>query len=126
MKIKRIDHLVITTALPEKCIAFYSALGFEPKIAAGKIELFSNDFKINVHIKGKELNPHARHAAPGSADLCFEICGNLDDVAAEIRNKGIEIKLEKSTRTGAFGNMASIYLRDPDGNLIELSQYPEN
>ena len=123
MKIKHLDHLVITTNSTEKCIEFYSALGFSPKISENRIELFTDDFKINVHVLGKELLPHARNVAPGSADLCFEIHGNLDDIVAEIKGKGIVIELDKSIRKGTFGKMTSIYLRDPDGNLIELSQY---
>jgi catechol 2,3-dioxygenase-like lactoylglutathione lyase family enzyme len=123
MKIKYIDHLVITTASPEKCVEFYSILGFKPKEAENRIELFTDEFKINVHILGKELIPHARYITPGSADLCFVVDGVLDDILAEIKQKGVEIELENSTRSGTFGKMTSVYIRDPDGNLIELSQY---
>jgi catechol 2,3-dioxygenase-like lactoylglutathione lyase family enzyme len=125
MKINRLDHLVITTNTPEKCIKFYSVLGFTPKIAENRIELFSDNFKINVHILGKELIPHAGKVTPGSADLCFEIHGNLDETIDELATKGILLEMEKSSRSGTFGKIQSIYLRDPDGNLIELCQYPE-
>jgi len=123
MKIKRIDHIVITTEYPEDCTRFYSILGFTPRFSNGRIELHSEDFKINVHIKGNELHPHAGRITPGSADLCFEIEGNLDDVVKEIKSKSVNIELEKSPRTGAFGSIDSVYLRDPDGNLVELCQY---
>jgi len=125
MKIKRIDHFVITTTSPEKCVGFYSMLGFKPKVDGNRIELFALDFKINVHVIGKELFPHAQNVTPGSADLCFEVEGSLDEVISEITAAGLSIEHEPSIRTGTFGKMTSVYLRDPDGNLIELSQYSE-
>jgi catechol 2,3-dioxygenase-like lactoylglutathione lyase family enzyme len=126
MKIKRLDHLVLTTSSPEKCIEFYSMLGFVPKVTTNRIELFADDFKINMHVAGSELLPHASQVSPGSADLCFEIEGNMDEVITEIKSMGGVIELDQSTRSGTFGKMTSVYLRDPDGNLIELCQYKAN
>ncbi|MEF9946431.1 MAG: VOC family protein [Lachnospiraceae bacterium] len=121
--IRKVDHMVITTSNLPACIAFYEALGFQAQDAGGRWELFSGDFKINVHLKGHELEPKAFHVQTGSADFCFEI----DDTLALCREKlmecGISIELGVVTRHGVKGEMRSIYLRDPDGNLIELCSY---
>ena len=121
--IKKIDHLVITTSIPEKVLCFYEKIGFASKDAGGRYELFAGDFKINVHIKGQELLPHAGNIAPGSADLCFEIDGDIEALKEELVSKGIEIELGIVDRNGVKGKMKSIYLRDPDYNLVELCSY---
>ncbi|WP_042346618.1 VOC family protein [Bacillus massiliigorillae] len=121
--IKKIDHFVITTAHITKCLSFYKKLGFTPKEAAGRYELFTGDFKINVHIKGKELSPHAQHIQTGSADLCFEVNDDINIVKTQLEEAGIPIEFGIVERTGFKGKMNSIYLRDPDGNLVELSNY---
>ncbi|MEG0779460.1 MAG: VOC family protein [Oscillospiraceae bacterium] len=119
--IRKIDHMVITTAQLPACIAFYEALGFRAQEASGRWELFAGDFKINVHRKGQELMPKAENVQTGSADLCFEI----DDPLAlrALLKSGLEIELGPVTRHGVRGEMQSLYLRDPDGNLIELCSY---
>lgn len=76
--IKKIDHLVITTNKPKSCLDFYEKLGFVAKHTNNRYELFAGDFKINVHIKGSELCPHAQNVQTGSADMCFEINDDLD------------------------------------------------
>lgn len=121
--IQKIDHVVITTGDIDKCLDFYGKLGFKPKSANGRHELFAGDFKINVHIKGAELSPHAGHVQTGSADLCFEIDGDIGAFKAEIEKKGLEIELGTVDRTGVRGSMKSVYLRDPDGNLVEFCRY---
>lgn len=121
--IKKIDHIVITTEVPENCLDFYEKLGFEARYTSGRYELFGGDFKINVHIKGHELSPHAEHVQTGSADLCFEIEGSLEKFKQELETKGLIIELGIVERTGRNGKMQSIYLRDPDGNLVELCSY---
>lgn len=121
--IKKIDHLVITTARMAECIAFYEALGFASRDAGGRYELFAGDFKINVHVLGAELSPRAQNVQPGSADLCFEIEGNAEDLKRQFEEKGLEIELGVVARHGVRGEMHSIYLRDPDGNLIEFCSY---
>lgn len=121
--IKKLDHLVITTAVVEQCLAFYEALGFTVREGGGRYELFAGDFKINVHVKGKELSPHAGHVQTGSADLCFEIEGNIEKLKRQLEQKGIPIELGIVERTGVRGKMQSIYLRDPDGNLVEFCSY---
>lgn len=120
--IKKIDHLVITTANIDACLDFYERAGFASRDAGGRYELFAGDFKINVHILGRELSPHAGLVQPGSADLCFEV-SNVDDFKAMLLNSGIEIELGIVDRTGVRGKMRSVYTRDPDNNLIEFCSY---
>lgn len=121
--IKKVDHIVITTSNIEKCLSFYNKLGFSAKNAGGRYELFAGDFKINVHILGKELSPHAQNIKSGSADLCFEIDGNIEKYKKELESNGLQIELGVVERNGIKGAMNSIYLRDPDGNLLEFSSY---
>lgn len=125
MAIKKLDHLVITTAQPQACLAFYQALGFTARDAGGRFELFAGDFKINVHLLGRELSPHAAQVQPGSADLCFELDGSVDDFCQTLRARGLDAELGIVSRTGVRGPMRSVYLRDPDGNLVECSSYDD-
>lgn len=121
--IKKIDHVVITTADIQKCIDFYEKIGFTSKIAGERYELFSGDFKINVHIKGKEFLPHAQNVQVGSVDLCFEVVGDINEIKDQLGRNGINIELGVVGRVGVNGDMKSIYMRDPDGNLIEFCSY---
>jgi catechol 2,3-dioxygenase-like lactoylglutathione lyase family enzyme len=79
--------------------------------------------KINLHEAGKEFEPKALHPTPGSADLCFVTTVSLQAVIAHVQARGVSIIEGPVRRTGAVGEMESIYLRDPDGNLIEISNY---
>lgn len=121
--IKKIDHIVITTAQPAACLAFYETLGFTSRDAGGRYELFAGDFKINVHVRGRELSPHAAHVQTGSADLCFELDENLDAFVQNLTGKGLAEEPGIVSRTGVRGGMRSVYLRDPDGNLVEFCSY---
>lgn len=121
--IKKIDHVVITAKNPLACIAFYESLGFCSSIAEGRYELFAGDFKINVHIAGKELFPHATNVQPGSADFCFEINDSLSKFKSNLEAKGIVIELGIVQRMGVKGRMHSLYLRDTEGNLLEFCSY---
>ena len=121
--IKKLDHLVITTAKPEECLAFYQELGFEARDAGGRYELFAGDFKINVHVKGHELEPKAANVTVGSADLCFELECPVEEFLEDLTRKGIAVELGIVTRHGVRGVMRSVYLRDPDENLVEVCSY---
>ena len=121
--IRKLDHLVITTARLEVCIAFYRALGFEAADAGGRWELYAGDIKINVHIEGRELEPKARHIQIGSADLCFELEVSLAECLTRLERAGIPPELGPVARHGVRGEMTSVYLRDPDDTLIELCRY---
>ncbi|MGH1386006.1 VOC family protein [Kordia sp.] len=128
MKIERIDHFVLTVHNIEKTIEFYTNILGMKIITFGqnrKALTFGNQ-KINLHEKGKEFEPKAQHPTCGSADLCFIVSENIEHVKTIIENKGITIIEGIVERTGTIGKIKSIYLRDPDLNLIELSNYIES
>ncbi len=125
MKIDRLDHLVLTVQSIEATCDFYSrALGM-------KVVTFGNNRKalqfgrqkINLHERGKEFDPKAASPTPGSGDLCFITEVPLSQVMEHIRSCGVKILEGPVRRTGAVGSIESIYFRDPDGNLIEVSNY---
>lgn len=118
-----IDHLVITTKDIQACLDFYQALGFEVRESAGRYELLADGFKINVHLTGKELDPHAKNPLPGSADFCLTTTRDLQEILEAARKNNLDIVCELTQRMGFRGSMSSIYLRDPDGNLVEISKY---
>lgn len=121
--IERLDHLVLTVADPEATCRFYeSVLGMERvEFGAGRLALRFGDQKINLHKAGAEISPFAKRPTPGSADLCFITRSALDDVRAALEAAGGGVELGPVPRTGATGSLLSIYFRDPDGNLIEVS-----
>lgn len=120
---KRIDHFVITTIDIERCIAFYQKLGFVSKCDKGNYALYQNGFKINVHVLGSELSPHARNVQVGSVDLCIELSIDIDRFKKYLECHAIDIEEGIVTRNGFYGSMKSIYIRDIDGNLLEFCQY---
>jgi len=123
MRIKRLDHFVLTVSDPDATAAFYAQLGMRPELfGEGRLALRFGKQKINLHRAGAEIEPHAVAPVPGSADICLLIDGRLEDVEAELRRLGIPIELGPVARTGAEGPIRSLYLRDPDGNLIELAR----
>jgi len=81
--------------------------------------------KINLHLRGKEFEPKATNPTPGSADLCFIATTAIDQVIAHLRQCDVTILEGSVKRTGATGPIMSVYFRDPDGNLIEVSNYAE-
>lgn len=123
--IDRIDHFVLTVADIEVTCDFYSrALGFKVvTFGQGRKALEFGRQKINLHQAGHEFDPKARRPVPGSADFCLVTERPLEDVVAQLRAEGITIEEGPVSRTGAMGPMTSIYLRDPDGNLVEVARY---
>ena len=122
--IDHLDHLVLTVANIDATVDFYtSALGMELVTFDGRTALRFGVQKINLHQAGNEFEPKAAHPTPGSADLCFITKTLLEDVTSHLTAKGYAIELGPVERTGAVGRMRSIYLRDPDFNLIEISHY---
>ncbi|MFD9890479.1 VOC family protein [Amycolatopsis sp. NPDC059027] len=125
MRIDRLDHLVLTVADLQATIDFYTrALGMEVvTFRGGRKALTFGTSKINLHEAGHEFEPKAARPTPGSADLCFVAADPLDQVVTAFEEHGIAIEEGPVERTGATGPILSVYVRDPDGNLIEISNY---
>ncbi|HXW20649.1 MAG TPA: VOC family protein [Roseiarcus sp.] len=121
--LSRLDHLVLTVRDLSRTCAFYSeVLGMTVEIfEPGRTALRFGSQKINLHEAGREFEPRAAHATPGSADLCFIARTPLDEVEAHLERRGVAIELGPVERIGAIGPMRSLYIRDPDENLIEIS-----
>jgi catechol 2,3-dioxygenase-like lactoylglutathione lyase family enzyme len=125
MQIERLDHFVLTVRDVDATISFYRrVLGMAPvTFGAGRRALAFGQSKINLHSADAPIAPHAQHPVPGSADLCFITSGSIESVIEHLRACGVTIEEGPVARTGALGPITSVYLRDPDGNLIELSAY---
>jgi catechol 2,3-dioxygenase-like lactoylglutathione lyase family enzyme len=125
MRIDRLDHLVLTVASIEATCAFYvRTLGMHVvDFAQGRKALGFGAQKINLHQAGSEFVPHALRPVPGSADLCLVTTTPLDEAMAHVRAQGVALVEGPVERTGATGRMMSFYFRDPDGNLVEVSNY---
>ena len=125
IKINRLDHLVLTVSDIEATVQFYTAvLGMEKvEFANGRIALTFGQQKINLHQQGQEFEPKAAEVHPGSADLCFITTTAIEEVHKQLQAQQIEIIEGPMARTGAIGQIISIYIRDPDKNLIELATY---
>jgi catechol 2,3-dioxygenase-like lactoylglutathione lyase family enzyme len=125
VRIDRLDHLVLTVADLDATVAFYTrVLGMEAvTFGAGRTALAFGRSKINLHRAGHEFEPKARRPTPGSADLCLIAVGPLDQVIEDLAAHGIPVEEGPVERTGATGPILSVYFRDPDQNLIEVSTY---
>jgi catechol 2,3-dioxygenase-like lactoylglutathione lyase family enzyme len=125
MRIDRLDHLVLTVADVGATVVFYTrVLGMtEVTFKGGRKALAFGRSKINLHQAGHEFEPKARHPAPGSADLCLITTDTLDEVQDDLARAGVPVEEGPVERTGATGPILSVYFRDPDGNLIEVSRY---
>jgi catechol 2,3-dioxygenase-like lactoylglutathione lyase family enzyme len=126
--IDHIDHVVLTTRDLPSCLRFYT------EVLAMKLEKFQTPTetrialkfggqKINVHEWGREFTPRAHVAAPGTLDLCFISSISLEEVISGLKKAGIEILEGPVAKTGANGPIRSVYVRDPDLNLVEISVY---
>jgi len=126
--IDHIDHIVLTTRDKDACVAFYTrVLGMElirfrtPTEERSALK-FGNQ-KINLHEWGREFDPKAHVPVPGSLDLCFIASVPLDEVVNRLKNANVKIIEGPVAKTGAMGAMRSVYVRDPDLNLVEISVY---
>jgi catechol 2,3-dioxygenase-like lactoylglutathione lyase family enzyme len=127
--IDHLDHLVLTTAHEAACIRFYTeVLGMRLETFTGgtppverKAFIFGRQ-KINLHLKSHEFEPKAHAPVPGALDLCFIASVPLDTVIARLQAAGVTIIEGPVMRTGAVGSIRSVYMRDPDLNLIEVSE----
>ena len=124
MKIRGIDHLVITAGNAEESVKFYTEiLGMQVEQNDHLALRFGNQ-KINLHRYQAEFLPAAKYPVSGSADLCLLVEGPMEMVYEELLQKQVKPEIGGIVnRSGAMGPVQSIYLRDPDGNLIELSSY---
>jgi catechol 2,3-dioxygenase-like lactoylglutathione lyase family enzyme len=126
--IERVDHIVLTTRDKDACIRFYTeVLGMElVRFRTPTEERLALKFgaqKINLHEWGKEFTPRAHVAVPGSLDLCFVAATTLEAVIEKLKQKNIPILEGPVAKTGAKGPIRSVYVRDPDLNLVEISVY---
>ncbi|CAH2396300.1 VOC family protein [Mesorhizobium ventifaucium] len=120
-----IDHLVLTVSSVEGTCAFYQrVLGFKrvdtPNLPTA---LLFGSQKINVHEAGHTFEPKAKAPTPGSADFCLIAARPLAEICASLAANGVAIEVGPVERIGARGPMISVYFRDPDGNLVEISDY---
>jgi catechol 2,3-dioxygenase-like lactoylglutathione lyase family enzyme len=114
MRIQSLDHLVLTVRDLDATIAFYERLGMRHLVFDGDRQALAfGSAKVNLHLAGHEFEPKAARPTPGSADLCF--------LVDELDVDGLDVLEGPVERTGATGRIRSVYVRDPDGNLVELS-----
>jgi catechol 2,3-dioxygenase-like lactoylglutathione lyase family enzyme len=125
MRINRLDHFVLTVADLEATIRFYTGvLGMEEvTFTGGRKALRYGNSKINLHEAGYEFEPKARRPTPGSADLCFIADDPMTQILAELEDAQVPVVEGPVERTGATGTIVSVYVRDPDDNLVEISNY---
>jgi catechol 2,3-dioxygenase-like lactoylglutathione lyase family enzyme len=126
--IERIDHIVLTTRDKDACIRFYTeVLGMKlvrfKTPSEERLALSFGGQKINLHEWGKEFTPRAHVAVPGSLDLCFIASAGLDQVIQRLKQNNVTILEGPVNKTGARGVIRSVYVRDPDLNLVEISVY---
>jgi catechol 2,3-dioxygenase-like lactoylglutathione lyase family enzyme len=122
--IQRLDHLVLTVRDVDATVAFYTdLLGMEAiTFGNGRRALRFGRQKINLHEAGREVEPKAERPVPGSADLCFITAVPIDTVLERIRAADVPVVEGPVERTGANGPIRSVYIRDPDGNLLEVAK----
>jgi catechol 2,3-dioxygenase-like lactoylglutathione lyase family enzyme len=123
MHVDSIDHFVLTVASIERSCAFYErVLGMVTvSFGQGRKALAFGSQKINLHLAGHEFIPRAQHPVPGAADFCLLTSIPLDDCIAHVRAQGVHILEGPVDKTGATGKLRSFYFRDPDENLVEVS-----
>jgi catechol 2,3-dioxygenase-like lactoylglutathione lyase family enzyme len=122
--IDHLDHLVLTTVDEAASVRFYvDILGMRLEtFGEGRKAFVFGTQKINLHVKGREFEPKAHLPVPGALDLCFIASVPLDDVIARLRERQVPIEQGPVMRTGATSRIRSVYVRDPDLNLIEISE----
>lgn len=127
MRIDRIDHFVLTVRdIAAACDFYARVLGMEVvTFDEGRKALAFGRCKINLHEQGREVEPKAAHPTPGSADLCLIAAVPIHEVLAQLEATGVPVIEGPVRRTGATGPILSVYVRDPDANLIEVSSYAE-
>jgi catechol 2,3-dioxygenase-like lactoylglutathione lyase family enzyme len=126
MHLQRIDHVVFTVQDIDATCDFYSRLGMEVvTFGAGRKALQFGQSRINLHQYGREFEPKAKNPVPGTQDICLVTDTSIPEVIQQLHSLGLEIIEGPAPRTGAIGAMESVYIRDPDGNLVEIAHYLE-
>jgi catechol 2,3-dioxygenase-like lactoylglutathione lyase family enzyme len=125
--IERLDHLVLTVRDIEATVAFYSGiLGMLPVTSGkGMRALHFGQQKFNLHPAEAPYSPHADKPLPGTADICLVTLSPIEDVIAALAQAGVPVEVGPVPRIGALGRMTSVYFRDPDNNLVEVSRYAD-
>lgn len=125
--IERLDHLVLTVVDIARTVDFYQrVLGMRHEtFGQGRSALVFGQQKFNLHQAGREFEPKAARPTPGSIDLCLISQWSIDKVLQHLAAQGVAVEEGPVARTGALGPIESVYFRDPDGNLIEVSRYSE-
>lgn len=124
-KISHMDHLVLTVKSIPDTVSFYTkVMGMEAiEFGSGRKALSFGEQKLNLHQAGKEFEPKAKHPTPGAIDICLITKTPLNEVQKHVESCNVTIEEGPVQRTGAMGPIMSIYFRDPDFNLIEISNY---
>lgn len=128
VKVERIDHIVLTVEDVQRTVQFYvTVLGMEEKTYGQNFKTlaFGNQ-RINLHEKGMNAPLKAKHPTPGSGDICLVTTSPMSEVVTHLKKHGVAIEEGPIEREGALGRMESVYFRDPDHNLIEISVYPDS
>jgi len=125
VRIDRIDHLVLTVADLDRTVAFYTrVLGMTAEtFGEGRTALVFGRQKINLHVAGAEFEPKAAFPGTGTADFCLITESPVEEVRAQLAAAGVPIEVGPVTKQGALGAMRSVYVRDPDQNLVEIAVY---
>ncbi|MCO7557085.1 VOC family protein [Pseudomonas otitidis] len=123
--LERIDHLVLTVADIPRTVDFYQrVLGMRHEVfGEGRSALAFGQQKLNLHQAGREFEPKAAHPLPGAIDLCLVTTWPLERLLAHLAAEGVAVEEGPVRRTGALGPIESVYVRDPDDNLIEIGRY---
>ena len=120
--LEHLDHLVLTVANIDATVDFYTeVLGMDLVKVDGRKALAFGIQRLNLHQRGHEFEPKAAHPTPGASDLCFLTTTSLESVMEYLKDQKVHIEAGPVERDGAIGKLRSIYLRDPDRNLIEIS-----
>lgn len=125
MRVTHLDHLLLTVKSIDASVDFYQkTLGMKQQnLADQSVALLFGDQKINLHQAKSAIPPAAARGVPGSADLCFIVNSTMDEMLSHLARLNVPLIEGPVRRSGATGKIDSVYIRDPDGNLLELSQY---
>lgn len=126
MDITGLDHLVLTVSDVERTVEFYTTVlgGTAETFDGGRRAVSFGTQKLNLHPADDVYRPHAATPEPGSADFCLVVDDPIDEVCVHLRDHEVAVVHGPVEKVGARGPMRSVYVRDPDGNLVELSRYP--